>query len=414
MILSDRDIKKALADGRIKLTPAPDLATQLGSCSLDLHLGNEFRIFRHAKVTHIDLRNMQAAEDLMEDIVVPDGEALVLQPRDLVLATAREWLEIADDLVGRIEGRSSLGRLGIIVHGTASVFDPGWRGKPVMELGNLGVLPVLVYPGMRFCSFTFEEVSSPVEVPYYQKKNNKYAGQSSPLASKFAQDIAKKEHAYEIEIKSLLGNRENANRLAARMRAMDPSLKELGSHRQLNHYFQGKGDFRAVAKALPDAEDRQAFVELAEKAKDFSLRTRDADGTVLLVMKAAIDDTTSANGTARREFERPVPMPIEALDKIILDAGFEYQAKWSRERTEYRLRDTNVVIDKNAGYGYLAEFERIENDPARAEATKAELREMMRQLGVAELDQARLGRMFAFYNANWRDYYGTEKTFVIE
>jgi dCTP deaminase len=131
-------------------------------------------------------------KDMMESITIPEGKAIALQPGELVLATTVEWLEIADDLVGRIEGRSSLGRLGIIVHGTASVFDPGWRGKPVMELGNLGVVPVLLYPGMRACSFTFEEVSSKVEIPYYLKKQNKYAGQKTPLASKMSQEIEKK------------------------------------------------------------------------------------------------------------------------------------------------------------------------------------------------------------------------------
>ncbi len=186
MLLSDRDIKKALQDGRIKLTPPPDLATQLGSCSIDLRLGNEIRIFRHSKVPFIDVHNMQEADALMESITIPDGDPIVLQPGDLVLATAMEWLEIADDLVGRIEGRSSLGRLGIIVHGTASVFDPGWRGKPVMELGNLGVVPVMLYPGMRVCAFTFEELSSKADVPYHMKAGNKYAGQEKPLASKFA------------------------------------------------------------------------------------------------------------------------------------------------------------------------------------------------------------------------------------
>ncbi len=189
MILSDRDIKKALAEGRIKVTPEPDFATQLGSCSLDLRLGNEVKIFRQSKITHVDMRDAKSAEKMMETITITEAEPLVLQPRDLVLATTLEWLEIADDLVGRIEGRSSLGRLGIIVHGTASVFDPGWRGKPVMELGNLGVVPVLLYPGMRVCAFTFEEVSSKVDVPYYLKKSNKYAGQENPLASKLAQEF---------------------------------------------------------------------------------------------------------------------------------------------------------------------------------------------------------------------------------
>ena len=191
MILSDRDIKKALESGRIKLTPAPDFATQLGSCSLDLRLGSEVRVFRHSKISHIDLRETHDVEKIMESVTITETEPLVLQPRDLVLATTMEWLEIADDLVGRIEGRSSLGRLGIIVHGTASVFDPGWRGKPVMELGNLGVVPVLLYPGMRVCAFTFEEVSSKVEVPYYMKMGNKYAGQEKPLASKISEEAKK-------------------------------------------------------------------------------------------------------------------------------------------------------------------------------------------------------------------------------
>lgn len=219
---------------------------------------------------------------------------------------------------------------------------------------------------------------------------------------------------YEIEIKSLLGSRENAERLEARMKKLDPSLQALGAHRQLNHYFEGRGDFRAAAKVLTSEKERKAFVELAEKAKDFSLRTRDADGTVSLVLKASIDDTTSANGTARRELESKADAPLEQLDKALLDAGFTYQAKWSRERQEYRCAGANVTIDRNAGYGYLAEFEMMENDPSRAEATKARLRKLMADLNVEELDQARLSRMFAHYNAHWPEYYGTEKIFIIE
>lgn len=192
MILSDRDIKKALANGRIKLTPAPDLATQLGSCSIDLRLGNKVRVFRPAKVTHIDVRHMQEADKIMDNLTIPEGEPLVLHPGDLVLATTLEWLEIADDLLGRIEGRSSLGRLGVIVHGTASVFDPGWKGTPVMELGNLGVVPVMLWPGMRICAFTFEELTSKTETPYYLKKGGKYSGQKQPMVSQFAKEVESK------------------------------------------------------------------------------------------------------------------------------------------------------------------------------------------------------------------------------
>ena len=172
MILSDRDIKTALKQGRIKIAPNPDLKEQLGSCSIDLHLGNHFRVFKHSAYPFIDLKGPIDSDKLMKEIVVPKGESFIMQPGDFALATTIENLELADDLLGRIEGRSSLGRLGIIVHGTASVFDPGWIGKPTMELGNLGMMPVALYPGMRICAFTFEEVSSPVQVPYSKKKGN--------------------------------------------------------------------------------------------------------------------------------------------------------------------------------------------------------------------------------------------------
>src|SRR3989344_3536061 len=174
MILSDKDIKKALKAGRVKITPAPDLSVQLGSCSVDLHLGNKFRVFKHSSYAFIDLKGKIDGDQLMKEIVVPKGESFIMQPGDFALVTTVENLELADDLLGRIEGRSSLGRLGIIVHGTASVFDTGWNGKPTMELGNLGMMPVALYPGMRICAFTFEEVSGPVDVPYWKKKGNKY------------------------------------------------------------------------------------------------------------------------------------------------------------------------------------------------------------------------------------------------
>jgi dCTP deaminase len=189
MIFSDQDIVKAIEAGRIKIDPAPNYAKQLGSCSIDFHLSNEFKIFNHSKVPYVDLRNPNHTEMLMEEIIVANDDAFIMQPGDYVLAITKEYLEIADDLIGRIEGRSSLGRLGIIVHGTASVFDPGWRGRPVMELGNLGRLPVALYPGMRICAFTFEELKSPTNQPYYKKLNNKYGNQMTPLASRLAEEI---------------------------------------------------------------------------------------------------------------------------------------------------------------------------------------------------------------------------------
>jgi dCTP deaminase len=189
MILSDRDIEKALTEGRIKVDPLPDLTVALGSCSLDLRLGNVFRVFEHSRFPYVDLRAGGGAGDLMREIQVPAGEPFIMQPGEFVLAATVEILELPDDLVGRLEGRSSLGRLGIIVHGTASIFDPGWTGRVTMELGNLGRMPVALYPEMRICSFTFETMSSPARVPYRQKPTAKYAGQLGPLASRIDREL---------------------------------------------------------------------------------------------------------------------------------------------------------------------------------------------------------------------------------
>jgi len=188
MILSDRDIKRALAAGRITIVPKPKLTVVLGSCSIDLRLGNTFRIFDHSKFPFIDPNNPRLASDMMKEITVPDSQPFILQPGDFVLATSMESFTLPDDLLARLEGRSSLGRLGIVVHSTASIFEPGWNGVVVMELGNLGRMPVALYPGMRVCALTFEELSSPADAPYNKKKSAKYAGQKSPEASKIAQE----------------------------------------------------------------------------------------------------------------------------------------------------------------------------------------------------------------------------------
>lgn len=188
MILSDRDIVTSLANGRIKIAPAIDQKTQLGSCSVDLRLGKHFRVFNHSKVPYIDTNNPNVTAGMMGEVRLKENEPFILQPGDFVLATTMEKISLPDDLVGRLEGRSSLGRLGIVVHSTASIFDPGWSGMVVMELGNLGRMPVALYPGMRICSMTFEELSSPARVPYTKKKSAKYIGQNAPLASKIGDD----------------------------------------------------------------------------------------------------------------------------------------------------------------------------------------------------------------------------------
>ena len=188
MILSDRDIKKKLAGGDIKISPPIDLSLQLGSCSIDLRLGKTFRVFEHSKHPFIDPFSNKYSADVTKLIEVADSEPFILHPNDFVLATTIEHFELSDDLVARLEGRSSLGRLGIVVHSTASIFEPGWKGKVVMELGNLGRMPVALYPGMRVCALTFEELSSPADVPYHQKKGAKYVNQKYPDASKIFAD----------------------------------------------------------------------------------------------------------------------------------------------------------------------------------------------------------------------------------
>ncbi|MBI3231810.1 MAG: hypothetical protein HYZ51_01880 [Candidatus Doudnabacteria bacterium] len=223
-------------------------------------------------------------------------------------------------------------------------------------------------------------------------------------------------HNYEIEIKSLLGSKDKADELLEKMKQKDPNLKTLGSHKQLNHYFVG-GDLKSLygrVQVILDDSSRSKLKDLTEKAKDFSVRTREADGKIILVVKAAVDDTTSENGTARLEWEHLINLSLEKLDGLVLKAGFAYQAKWSRERSDYQYQGANVSIDKNAGYGYLAEFEMVIDDENKADETKSLIRLLMNELGVEELKQDRLARMFDYYNKNWREYYGTEKTFTIE
>src|SRR5712691_1258764 len=194
MVLSYVDIKRYIAAGKIKITPElpPE---QFGSCSVDFRLGNEFSVFEHSRHPYIDLKDkggiQGSLQDIMRKVVVPEGESFVLQPRDFVLAITEETLDLSTDILGRLEGRSSLGRIGIIVHGTAGLFDPGWIGKATLELSNLSRMAVALYPGMRICSFTFEQVSTPVSVSYRDKPNNKYAGQTSPLASKLVSEVSR-------------------------------------------------------------------------------------------------------------------------------------------------------------------------------------------------------------------------------
>jgi dCTP deaminase len=185
MVLSEVDIKRYIAQNKIQITPEVP-PEQFGSCSVDFRLGHEFNVFEHSRHAFIDLKEKKGIEDIMHPVVIGDGEPFILQPREFVLAITEECLTLDDDVLGRLEGRSSLGRIGIIVHGTAGLFDPGWSGKATHELSNLGRMPVALYPGMRICSFTFEQLSSRSSVPYGKKVGSKYADQTRPLASRLS------------------------------------------------------------------------------------------------------------------------------------------------------------------------------------------------------------------------------------
>lgn len=185
MVLSDVDVRAAIESGHIKIEPRPDYEVQLGACSLDLQLGNEFRVFERTRHAFIDPRHPFDWDDFTRVINIANEDSFVIHPQELVLAATVEEITLPDDILGRLEGRSSLGRIGIIVHGTAPLFYPGFTGRAVMELGNIGPMPVALYPGMRICSFTFERLSSPSSKPY----RGKYSGQSGPVGSRLQSEM---------------------------------------------------------------------------------------------------------------------------------------------------------------------------------------------------------------------------------
>ena len=224
-------------------------------------------------------------------------------------------------------------------------------------------------------------------------------------------------HNYEVEIKVLLGSKENRDAFKENLETSVEELKLISENAQLNHYFMW-GDFAKLQKALDgklSAERVDSFTHITSLSGKHSVRTRYVNGGTILVIKLSVDDTTSSNGIQRLEWEEIFPEDhIDEVDALLLECDFEYQAKWSREREEYRFDHITVCIDKNAGYGYLAEFEMVVDSPDKSAAAEASLRGIIARLWLQELDQDRLARMFAHYNENWRDYYGTEKTFDIK
>jgi dCTP deaminase len=189
MILSDRDIKAAIQSGRVKIESSqPELFRHIHASSMDLRLGNIFKVYEHNKYALLDAKNPKTFATAMRMITVPDGESFIVQPGEFVLGVTQEKITVPDDLVVRVEGRSSLGRLGIIIHSTAGFVDPGFSGTITLEISNLNRMPVALYPGMRVCQLAFETMTSPAETPYNLKPFSKYQGQVLPEESRLSID----------------------------------------------------------------------------------------------------------------------------------------------------------------------------------------------------------------------------------
>ncbi|MEZ4087011.1 MAG: dCTP deaminase [Candidatus Gracilibacteria bacterium] len=190
MILSDRDIKGRIAQGDIVVkSPDGDHMPNVGASSMDFRLGRYFKVYNHAKHAVLDPRNPDSFKDVTNMVEIDEANApFIVQPGEFVLGVTLESVKLSDDLVARVEGRSSLGRLGIIVHSTAGFIDAGFEGTITLEITNINRMPVALYPGMRVCQLAFETMSSPAEVPYNMKKSQKYQGQQYPEESRIALD----------------------------------------------------------------------------------------------------------------------------------------------------------------------------------------------------------------------------------
>lgn len=183
LILSDGTIRRLLAEERIALDPLDERLIQ--PASVDVRLGNSFLAFRRHTASDID--PWEVADDLMEPADVPEGKPFILHPGEFVLGTTLERLTLPDDIVARIEGKSSLGRLGLLIHATAGFVDPGWtRGQITLELSNVAPLPIRLWPGMKIAQLSFIQMDAAAERPYgHPDLGSKYQGQSGPVASRY-------------------------------------------------------------------------------------------------------------------------------------------------------------------------------------------------------------------------------------
>jgi dCTP deaminase len=186
MILSDRTIRRLLTEGRLLITPLED--AQIQPASVDIRLGSTFLAFRRHTSECIDPREMNDA--LMEPMTVADDRPFILHPGEFVLGTTLERLTLPDDIVARVEGKSSLGLLVLLIHATAGFVDAGWtNGQITLELSNVAPLPIKLWPGMKIGQLSFMQMDAPAERPYgHPALNSKYQGQSGPVASRYQEN----------------------------------------------------------------------------------------------------------------------------------------------------------------------------------------------------------------------------------
>ena len=182
MILSDRTIREELDQGRIIIEPLDK--TLIQPSSIDVRLDRLFRVFRNHTQRVIDVREDQ--EDLTELVEVPDDDVFILHPGEFVLGSTLESITLPNDIVGRVEGKSSLGRLGLLIHSTAVFVDAGWDGYLTLELSNVANLPVTLYPGMKIGQISFMRMTTPADEPYGSSSlGSKYRGQRGPTPSRY-------------------------------------------------------------------------------------------------------------------------------------------------------------------------------------------------------------------------------------
>jgi len=181
MVLSDHTIKEQMLAGRIRIEPCDPADIQ--PSSVDLHLGESFQVFRNSRYPYIDPSREQAG--LMEPVSASVEEPFVLHPGEFVLGTTIERIVLPEDIVARLEGKSSLGRLGLLIHSTAGYVDPGWDGRLTLELSNVANLPILLMPGMAIGQISFSRMTTPVDRPYGTPGlGSKYQGQESATPSR--------------------------------------------------------------------------------------------------------------------------------------------------------------------------------------------------------------------------------------